>query len=99
MASVCLNLKLEVCAKRGKRMSNWRLEHCSLRQGCARVGYTFLVSLGFNMVLVNFRGSLGFGEDSIQSLPGHIGSNDVADCIACLDAAVETGTPILYLVA
>lgn len=62
-------------------------------------GYTFLISLGFNMVLVNFRGSLGFGEDSIQSLPGHIGTNDVLDCIACLEAAVQTGDFVSGLAA
>ena len=54
-------------------------------------GYTFLLTLGFNLVLVNFRGSTGFGEDSIQSLPGHIGTNDALDCMACLQAAVDTG--------
>ncbi|KAL0045655.1 hypothetical protein WJX82_000743 [Trebouxia sp. C0006] len=54
-------------------------------------GYTFLVSLGYNLVLVNFRGSTGFGEDSIQSLPGNIATNDVLDCMACLQAAIETG--------
>lgn len=54
-------------------------------------GYTFLVSLGYNLVLVNFRGSTGFGENSIQSLPGNIATNDVLDCMACLQAAIETG--------
>lgn len=54
-------------------------------------GYTFLVSLGYNLVLVNFRGSTGFGEDSIQSLPGNIATNDVLDCMACLQAAIDTG--------
>ena len=37
------------------------------------------------------RGSTGYGEDGIQSLPGHIGTNDVADCMAALDAAVAEG--------
>ena len=54
-------------------------------------GYSFLVTLGFNLVLVIFRGSTGFGEDSVQSLPGNIGTNDVLDCMACLQAAVDTG--------
>ena len=27
----------------------------------------------------------------MQSLPGKVGKNDVADCIAALDAAAETG--------
>lgn len=56
-------------------------------------GYAFLVTVGFNVLLVNFRGSTGFGEDSIQSLPGNIGTNDVLDCMACLQAAADTGEP------
>jgi acylaminoacyl-peptidase len=61
-------------------------------------GYTFLVSLGYNLVLVNFRGSTGFGEDSIQSLPGNIATNDVLDCMACLQAAIGTGICLHQLV-
>lgn len=45
------------------------------------------------MVLLNYRGSTGFGEASIQSLPGRIGTNDVADCLAGLQAAVDAGKP------
>lgn len=30
-------------------------------------------------LLVNYRGSTGFGDDFIHSLPGHIGDNDVKD--------------------
>ncbi|KAF6224683.1 hypothetical protein HO173_012924 [Letharia columbiana] len=54
-------------------------------------GYNFLLTLGFNLLLVNFRGSTGFGEKSIQSLPGNIGTNDVLDCMAALHAAIDTG--------
>ena len=54
-------------------------------------GYNFLLTLGFNLILVNFRGSTGFGEESIQSLPGNIGTNDVLDCMAALHAAIDTG--------
>lgn len=46
---------------------------------------------GYNVVLLNYRGSTGFGEASIQSLPGNIGTNDVADCVASLQAAVDAG--------
>ena len=42
-------------------------------------------------MLLNFRGSTGYGEASIQSLPGKIGENDVADCLASLQAAVDAG--------
>ncbi|KAK9803410.1 hypothetical protein WJX72_008476 [[Myrmecia] bisecta] len=53
--------------------------------------YAFLVALGYNILLVNFRGSTGQGEGSICSLPGKAGENDVADCIAALDAGVKAG--------
>jgi hypothetical protein len=43
------------------------------------------------VVLLNYRGSTGFGEASIQSLPGRIGTADVADCLASLQAAVDAG--------
>lgn len=43
---------------------------------------------------VGCRGSTGFGEDSIQSLPGHISVNDVEDCIAALDHAVAEGNTL-----
>ncbi|XP_020591704.1 acylamino-acid-releasing enzyme 1 isoform X2 [Phalaenopsis equestris] len=45
----------------------------------------FLSSLGYNLLLVNYRGSLGFGEEALQSLPGKIGSQDVSDVLAALD--------------
>ena len=47
-----------------------------------------LVGLGYTVLLVNFRGSTGYGEAALQSLPGRIGDADVADCIAVLDAAI-----------
>ena len=40
---------------------------------------------------VHCRGSTGYGEDGIQSLPGNIGTNDVADCMKALDAAITEG--------
>ena len=52
---------------------------------------SFLAASGYCIVLVNYRGSTGFGESSIQSLPGSIGTTDVADCMAALNAAVAAG--------
>lgn len=37
-------------------------------------------SLGYSVLLVNYRGSTGFGQNSIESLPGFISDYDVKDC-------------------
>ena len=38
-----------------------------------------LAALGYAVLMVNYRGSMGFGQDSIYSLPGKVGSQDVQD--------------------
>ncbi|XP_066553659.1 acylamino-acid-releasing enzyme isoform X2 [Amia ocellicauda] len=38
-----------------------------------------LVAVGFAVLMVNYRGSTGFGQDSILSLAGHMGRQDVKD--------------------
>ncbi|XP_051950569.1 S9 family peptidase isoform X2 [Xyrauchen texanus] len=38
-----------------------------------------LIKLGFAVLMVNYRGSTGFGQDSIDSLLGNVGSQDVKD--------------------
>ncbi|ONK60593.1 uncharacterized protein A4U43_C08F20250 [Asparagus officinalis] len=52
---------------------------------------SFLSSLGYNLLLVNYRGSVGFGEESLQSLPGNIGCQDVNDVLAALDYVIDKG--------
>uniref|UniRef100_A0A0E0BAI8 acylaminoacyl-peptidase n=1 Tax=Oryza glumipatula TaxID=40148 RepID=A0A0E0BAI8_9ORYZ len=51
----------------------------------------FLASLGFNLLIVNYRGTPGFGEEALQSLPGKVGSQDVQDCLTALDYVIEEG--------
>ncbi|XP_009600933.1 acylamino-acid-releasing enzyme [Nicotiana tabacum] len=51
----------------------------------------FLSSIGYSLLIVNYRGSLGFGEEALQSLPGKIGSQDVNDVLAAIDHAVNMG--------
>lgn len=41
------------------------------------------------MLQVNYRGSIGAGEDSVNSLLGKVGQADVSDCMAALRAALE----------
>ena len=47
--------------------------------------YTYLaIALNACLVLVNYRGSIGFGEESINSLPGNIGDNDMNDILSVI---------------
>lgn len=54
----------------------------------------FLSSLGYNLLFVNYRGSLGFGEDALQSLPGNVGRQDVADVLNAVDLVIRKGLAI-----
>ena len=40
----------------------------------------FLLLQGYCLLIVNYRGTIGFGKDFLDSLLGHIGSRDVEDC-------------------
>ncbi|XP_022101234.1 acylamino-acid-releasing enzyme-like isoform X1 [Acanthaster planci] len=47
--------------------------------------------LGFAVLLVNFRGSLGFGQASILSLPGNVGRQDVDDVQHAVLTVLDSG--------
>ena len=47
---------------------------------------------GYAVLMVNYRGSLGFGQDSINSLPGNIGRQDVDDVQSVVEQIVASGT-------
>ncbi|XP_067936708.1 acylamino-acid-releasing enzyme-like [Watersipora subatra] len=49
------------------------------------VNFAFLVKIGFTVALVNYRGSTGFGEDSINSLLGYVGDADIKDVQQCAE--------------
>ncbi|XP_006414693.2 acylamino-acid-releasing enzyme [Eutrema salsugineum] len=51
----------------------------------------YLSSIGNSLLIVNYRGSLGFGEDALQSLPGKVGSQDVKDVLSAVDHAIAMG--------
>ena len=45
-------------------------------------GYVFLsIALNTAILLVNYRGSTGFGQTLLDSLPGHVGDRDIADVV------------------
>uniref|UniRef100_A0A671UVE9 Acylamino-acid-releasing enzyme n=1 Tax=Sparus aurata TaxID=8175 RepID=A0A671UVE9_SPAAU len=41
--------------------------------------------------LVNYRGSLGYGQDSVLSLPGNIGTQDVKDVQFAVESVLKSG--------
>ncbi|XLR11225.1 hypothetical protein S83_039163 [Arachis hypogaea] len=51
----------------------------------------FLSSLGYSLLIVNYRGSIGFGEEALQSLPGKAGSQDVNDVLTAVDHVISLG--------
>uniref|UniRef100_A0A2C9UDP0 acylaminoacyl-peptidase n=1 Tax=Manihot esculenta TaxID=3983 RepID=A0A2C9UDP0_MANES len=51
----------------------------------------FLSSIGYSLLIVNYRGSLGFGEEALQSLLGRAGSQDVNDVLTAIDHVVDLG--------
>lgn len=51
----------------------------------------FLASIGNSLLIVNYRGSLGFGEEALQSLPGKVGSQDVNDVLTAIDHVINMG--------
>lgn len=51
----------------------------------------FLAAQGYAILQVNYRGSVGFGQDALESLLGRVGRQDVDDCLAALDAAGAAG--------
>ncbi|CAG6021196.1 unnamed protein product [Menidia menidia] len=53
-----------------------------------------LVQLGFAVLMVNYRGSTGFGQDSILSLIGQIGSQDVKDVQRAVLTALQSDTTL-----
>ncbi|XP_030640823.1 acylamino-acid-releasing enzyme [Chanos chanos] len=53
-----------------------------------------LIKLGFAVLMVNYRGSTGYGQDSIESLIGNIGSQDVKDVQRAVLHALQTDTTL-----
>ena len=58
--------------------------------------YAFLAAATQSAVLnVNYRGSTGFGQASIDSLPGNIGRNDVQDMVQATHEALQAYPELL----
>jgi len=59
---------------------------------CSRLEYSaplaFLAALGYAVLCPNYRGSIGFGTRTLNSLPGKVGANDVKDVVKATEAAL-----------
>ncbi|XP_064401064.1 acylamino-acid-releasing enzyme-like isoform X2 [Halichondria panicea] len=53
--------------------------------------HTGLALLGYTVLLVNYRGSCGFGQKNIDSLLGHVGTYDVRDVQDAAEEVVGRG--------
>uniref|UniRef100_A0AAR2JAD0 Acylamino-acid-releasing enzyme n=1 Tax=Pygocentrus nattereri TaxID=42514 RepID=A0AAR2JAD0_PYGNA len=50
-----------------------------------------LCKMGFGVLQVNYRGSIGYGQDSILSLPGNVGTQDVKDVQFAVESVLAQG--------
>uniref|UniRef100_A0A8C5D479 Acylamino-acid-releasing enzyme n=1 Tax=Gadus morhua TaxID=8049 RepID=A0A8C5D479_GADMO len=50
-----------------------------------------LCRMGFAVLLVNYRGSIGYGQDNVLSLPGNVGSQDVQDVHFAVESVLKDG--------
>jgi acylaminoacyl-peptidase len=53
--------------------------------------YAFLCASGYAVLHVNYRGSIGFGQGPLESLPGHIGLLDVKDVMHATITISDSG--------
>ncbi|XP_030750320.1 acylamino-acid-releasing enzyme-like [Sitophilus oryzae] len=56
---------------------------------CFMFEVAIFLALGYAVLLINYRGSIGAGNDSIYYLAGKVGTADVQDCILAVDTALK----------
>lgn len=59
--------------------------------GCIKT-YLGFVDLGYDVLLPNYVGSIGYGKEALYALGGKIGDYDVADCLTALDEVLKSKT-------
>jgi acylaminoacyl-peptidase len=56
---------------------------------------TYFLLQGYSVLILNYRGSTGYGEDFMNALLGHIGDRDVHDCGQLAQLAIKKFAPIV----
>jgi acylaminoacyl-peptidase len=54
-----------------------------------------LAAGGLASFAINYRGSGGFGQDSLEELPGHCGDMDVKDCVRATQVVLDRTTKVV----
>ncbi len=49
----------------------------------------FFLMQGYTLLILNYRGSTGYGESFLNELLGEIGKKDVEDCIGLIKKALD----------
>lgn len=78
------------CLGKGKKMSLICFPHGGPHSSHLiqfHLGVAFLALRGYAILMVNYRGSLGRGQQSLNSLIGKIGYQDVEECVATTEWA------------
>ncbi|CAF4201332.1 unnamed protein product, partial [Rotaria magnacalcarata] len=57
------------------------------------IGVIAYVALGFDMLIVNYRGSIGFGQASVDKLLGNVSKTDVQDCHEAIHRCLQHTEP------
>ena len=47
--------------------------------------YSYFVSIGYHVLLTNYRGSIGYGEAALESLVGNCGKIDTQDVMDAIN--------------
>ena len=57
----------------------------------------YFLDQGFACLLINYRGSISYGQENIDSLLGKVGDNDVKDCFQVMQCIIKIIFIIYYL--
>lgn len=67
----------------------------SSNQDSFSMSNSLLLNQGFGLLIINYKGSTGYGKDQMESLLGKISQNDVKDCFDIIDFTIQRHSEII----